>query len=1312
MAIERRDIELAIRAKDQGATATFGRTRQAVEGLTTAIEKQAAGVRSGETALDDLRNTYRELEVAAKSLGQQQGLIDSLRRQTDALTKFEQKATAAREKADAYGQTLSQQATVSVRAEQRLAVLNRTADRAAATFEKQKDRVAATSAALEAAGHDTNDLDGASKSLLRTSQQVGAAFTTLNTVMSGYAREVKAGQAADKEAAAAQQATLTRRQEALKAFNDQIKEQSRLRAAVLAAETSAARAANEEAKAVEKQTAAYREQATEIDRLLTSRGRLSGANVGLAREQGRGSAEASVRAVSQPGSGVTNLRTLLTTAEAQAQEVQNSLGKPVSNFLGLTQDLERSLANVQRIARQVDGYQAQRAAVQATGASYREARDRLRTLNEEFKRNPTAANAAAVRGAVPAYERARAAFVEQYQALRVLREGLRNASVDATKLGEVERQLVGITDRLSQSVRNLRTNYDRFGGTAREGAAGFLGLRPYELQNLSFQINDFFTQLASGTSATQAFAQQIGQVAQIQPIWTRLVALAPAFISLAAAIGTVTAALSRLYQTEASSRNFTANIMLLTGQGSAGGNAAEGVRALGAEITALARRLEELGFDFDEARKSALAFLRQGITPETLSGSVEAAARLSRVLGVDLAEATRLVARAMQGGRDGILALAEAGGGLSQEQREALLRATELSDAYERQRAVLAILLPAYQAADREGLSPFREVVIGLRNAWHSFLDTLGNLAPIRALKDAIDAIPAGLRTMQTVGQTVARALVAAFAPVLLLFDGISRALRFLGGQVGEVRDQGPPIDVDPATGEPRRPAAAGPNRRAPLGGQTVGQARAQQALEQQQDEFLRDDRNQTVGRRVQAARDAAERRFREQFAEATAEQIRDIGNIAEIEIRRKIQEEGERAGRSAAAEVRRDLAAINGDLQNTLRIRDEAIRGIQEDVAAGALTPAQAIQRIAEEADKAKPAIERLRDEAQRFLDSGRGRDVVRDSAIERVIAQANRQLSGAGGGGAAARTGANAVLQTQQQEIQRQLQERANFIQTQNALEQQGLVTREEAERRIVAMYGETRDALVANIEAYRQASAAAAENGQITQAAASGNAAQVELWNAQLERINPQWARMKQGFENVVGSAAMTAFDSIAQALGNLAAGVIDVADAWDAAGQAALQFVADVLKGIAQVILQEQILQAVRIISKSISAGLAHSGAVVGQPGGQRRSVNPAVFANAPRMHGGGVVGGLRADERAAILQTGEEVLTRDDPRNVLNAGKSGNPVGASSGDQAIRNILVIGDDQIADAMSGSAGDKVLISFLQRNAPTVRSLLRGT
>lgn len=62
--------------------------------------------------------------------------------------------------------------------------------------------------------------------------------------------------------------------------------------------------------------------------------------------------------------------------------------------------------------------------------------------------------------------------------------------------------------------------------------------------------------------------------------------------------------------------------------------------------------------------------------------------------------------------------------------------------------------------------------------------------------------------------------------------------------------------------------------------------------------------------------------------------------------------------------------------------------------------------------------------------------------------------------------------------------------------------------------------------------------------------------------------------------------------------------------------------------------------------------SHGGGMAGR--GSRRAVNPLVFAGAPRLHRGG----LASDEVPAILQRGEEVLTRSDPRHVLNAGLAG------------------------------------------------------
>ena len=66
--------------------------------------------------------------------------------------------------------------------------------------------------------------------------------------------------------------------------------------------------------------------------------------------------------------------------------------------------------------------------------------------------------------------------------------------------------------------------------------------------------------------------------------------------------------------------------------------------------------------------------------------------------------------------------------------------------------------------------------------------------------------------------------------------------------------------------------------------------------------------------------------------------------------------------------------------------------------------------------------------------------------------------------------------------------------------------------------------------------------------------------------------------------------------------------------------------------------------------SVAAAVSHAGGMVGISG-HTRAVPAAVFAGAPRMHGGGTVGsagswaGLRPDEVPTILQRGERVLSR-------------------------------------------------------------------
>ncbi|MCY3878606.1 MAG: tape measure protein [Rhodobacteraceae bacterium] len=56
------------------------------------------------------------------------------------------------------------------------------------------------------------------------------------------------------------------------------------------------------------------------------------------------------------------------------------------------------------------------------------------------------------------------------------------------------------------------------------------------------------------------------------------------------------------------------------------------------------------------------------------------------------------------------------------------------------------------------------------------------------------------------------------------------------------------------------------------------------------------------------------------------------------------------------------------------------------------------------------------------------------------------------------------------------------------------------------------------------------------------------------------------------------------------------------------------------------------------------GLFHGGGIAGSPGGRERLLPAAAFAGAPRLHAGGIAGGLRADEVPTILRRGEGVFT--------------------------------------------------------------------
>lgn len=109
---------------------------------------------------------------------------------------------------------------------------------------------------------------------------------------------------------------------------------------------------------------------------------------------------------------------------------------------------------------------------------------------------------------------------------------------------------------------------------------------------------------------------------------------------------------------------------------------------------------------------------------------------------------------------------------------------------------------------------------------------------------------------------------------------------------------------------------------------------------------------------------------------------------------------------------------------------------------------------------------------------------------------------------------------------------------------------------------------------------------------------------------------------------------------------------------------------------------------------------HSGGTVGA-GGTPTLVSPSVFANAPRMHGGGIAG-LRSDEVPAILQRGEVVQ----PKNARAGGA------AAGGDNYQITIQAVDAQSFVKMLQSNKGtiEGLIVNGLQRGG-ALRTAVKG-
>ncbi|MFN3076661.1 MAG: phage tail tape measure C-terminal domain-containing protein [Alphaproteobacteria bacterium] len=167
---------------------------------------------------------------------------------------------------------------------------------------------------------------------------------------------------------------------------------------------------------------------------------------------------------------------------------------------------------------------------------------------------------------------------------------------------------------------------------------------------------------------------------------------------------------------------------------------------------------------------------------------------------------------------------------------------------------------------------------------------------------------------------------------------------------------------------------------------------------------------------------------------------------------------------------------------------------------------------------------------------------------------------------------------------------------------------------------------------------------------------------------------------------GNAAVQAAQVVSHSLQKIEDGLTGFILGTKTAEQAAKEFVASLIEDMVRLAVRQAIVAPLAgmaggllgsafggIGGGSLSAGVAHSGGIVGAPGMETRSAAPAWWINAPRYHAGGRIG-LRPDEVPIIAQKGEMVLTAAQQRSLgqgsVVVNQTFNTAGASSVDNAV------------------------------------------
>lgn len=933
-------------------------------------------------------------------------------------------------------------------------------------------------------------------------------------------------------------------------------------------------------------------------------------------------------------------RNLLSTAKAEAEAAATAYRDAAAASEKLGRATQGGVA----------GTKKQKAAFEESRRAALEARDAYLSANAALAR------ASGRRGSFAAFD--------------AVASGASRAEAGIERLTAAQLRNAAATDRATAAAGRQSSTLARSPATpAQAPSINGLGLRPYEMTNLGYQINDLITQVASGTNPLQALAQQGGQLIQIFPrAATAILRFVPAIAAVTAVVTPFIAAFSRMAGVEKDVKRFEAT---LNATADAGAYAAD-------DLAGTVRALQDVGVSGDEARKMVQQFVKDGLNPVYFEKFGEGARDLAKITGEELVDANKMLSEGLSGSYEDFKKLDDVLNVATVSERRRIRELFESGRAEEARRMAAEITFRQLDAGAAKLDGPWSRAAKNFGRWWNNMLESVGNWPIVQGAIELIDRLG---RKLEWVTRLMAGAAKVE-AEAGSIASGHAR-LADIDRQLAE-------NERNPNEGQRYFRRERLLRDRVRIGTEV---ATAENTLRQQMNSDViipteragKEGEDRALAQRPRATGGSSAASEAEQRAKAQAEFVEGLkAENAEREFQLAMLDETERQQRILTAIREAEIAAHEVELELTAQQRAE-IEGT-----VGALYDA-------EQALKAAEVIERARLD----LAKARGEEETKNAYVARRLAEDTE-------GWLWSQRIAYAGLLAAQWDVEEATRKRADA---------------EKAVADQVAL----RDSLMESIAFYE----AQGDRGRVADLKSQLRDVNAELARS-LDLLIAYWSTFdtpeaRAAVENLTrqrdavvgtGKAAGIAAAEIESALSQGALSAFDrftarlaeTRNLFTSLRDAFLQFAADFLSGIAKMIAQQAILNLLKgdraqgFIGQAanfLSAIVRHGGGLTS--GGGSRMVPLAAYAGAFRYHTGGIAG-FKPDEVPAVLRRGEEVLTEDNPRHRNNGG------GAAVALTAKFVNVLDPTDILNRALSNDEGERIFMNFLTRNSQTVSGIIR--